>query len=542
MNKAGMSYPDSEKFRGGELILRKVLKVFAGVLVGLALLGIHAGCVLATGEQSVKELIGRDGDYLLTSSIAQEFTGKVEVSGNVALLWNGSKVSFLERDESGFWNIMQEMEGYPQYYFSHMTLSENTAIVNALREREDGDYGVLYIFGRNQDGVWRQTQKIEGFNYLISGNIMVVGERYYYAPSCSMRVYERDENNTWQEKQTISFKNGDAGNIESDLTTYYPGSIWNNCIIITSGEYGAFIFERDASGIWKYTKRLTDPEGQNAFYRGFGSSVLTSGNDVFFPSNQGTFLFERKPDGNWQQKSKLPGYWLRISGNCALTEEDNALYIFERDQNGTWQRKQELTMEIGKGDQYYGISLKDNYAGFVSYRYSDYLSINYVFERNPDGIWQQRFKTNPWDDIIAQGNLSFYNDGVICSTYTVNLYRLNLPDQFIIPNDKKYLVFKVEKNSSIRSLDAVTDKINFEAIGSKSDPDEPDKVDEVTYQLLLDKARYIEGTDAFYYIVDLSELKAKYIEMRNKDFHLENPGVGYQMNQNYMILWLREII
>jgi hypothetical protein len=182
-------------------VLKKFLLIFS-VLVICCL--VNQAQTLAAGEQSVLGQIGRDGDCLITNSVAQEFSGEVMSWGNTALLWNGSKVNFLEQDENGFWNIKQEFDGYPYHYFSYMTRSENTVVLNALRETEDDSYGALYVFDRNKNGVWRQQQKINGVNCAISENIMVVGSRYYtYNKQClkfQMKVYERDQNCIWQEK------------------------------------------------------------------------------------------------------------------------------------------------------------------------------------------------------------------------------------------------------------------------------------------------------------------------------------------------------
>jgi hypothetical protein len=87
-------------------MLRKLLKVFAGIMVILALFGINAGCVLATGEQSVKELIGRDGDYLVKQMLMQKLTASDGAGGDffgytVAISGNEIIVGAYRDDDKG---------------------------------------------------------------------------------------------------------------------------------------------------------------------------------------------------------------------------------------------------------------------------------------------------------------------------------------------------------------------------------------------------------------------------------------------------------
>jgi hypothetical protein len=226
----------------------------------------------------------------------------------------------------------------------------------------------------------------------------------------------------------------------------------------------------------------------------------------------------------------LPGYWERISGDYAITTENNSIYIFERDQAGNWQRKQELTANIEKADndRFYYLSVEDNYAGFIQETYSDYLYKAFIFKRGQDGVWQQRLRTAPYGGVTTVGTLHFYNDGVINGQQNmVNAYNFNLSDQLMISNDQKFLVFKVARNSGIKSLGDITNQIRFETVGFKLRTGESSETIAEAYQLPINNGRYIEGTDGFYYVVDISELRAKYIEECNDKFQLQNPGTGY---------------
>jgi hypothetical protein len=75
----------------------------------------------------------------------------------------------------------------------------------------------------------------------------------------------------------------------------------------------------------------------------------------------------------------------------------------------------------------------------------------------------------------------------------------HLSERFTIPNYKKYLVFKVAKNSTINSENVLANMIRFEVVGLKRSYTNHNIIVEETFSVPLTKESYVDGFAHAYY-------------------------------------------
>jgi hypothetical protein len=188
------------------------------------------------------------------------------------------------------------------------------------------------------------------------------------------------------------------------------------------GDYSgsAYIFTRDATGVWSQQAKLLPTDGA-ALYR-FGSSVAISGDTVVVGATvQGgygsIYVFKQDTTGNWNQQAKL------VPSDCDMTDpignvvaiydetlvvgnsadddfgnSSGSVYVFARDASGNWNQQAKLYATEGAKGDFFGISIDitgdtlavgasgdDNDNGIDS-------GSAYVFTRDSSGNWSQQAK------------------------------------------------------------------------------------------------------------------------------------------------------
>jgi len=302
-----------------------------------------------------------------------------------------------------------------------VAISGNTIIVGSIYDRKDvtgrneaSAEGSAYVFDRNSDGVWKQTQKLvassrTGYNYFgtsvsIDGNIIVVG-----APGHSRDSTERQEGYV-----------GDAGAV--------------------------FVFEKRGNN-WRRTYKLIANDRQLG--DNLGNSVVIKGNYVIagswgqdFDANGGgtrmegsgaAYIWERMSDDKWTRAQKLVasdrtpydefGYSVAIDGDNAVVgarrvtlnpkNEDNdaysgEAYIFSRNENGEWKEVMSIIPSDRKTGDKFGssVGVSGNYAIIGSpmgdTKNPDVGAI-YIYWKNPAGQWVSSQKISSSDQGIYSG-------------------------------------------------------------------------------------------------------------------------------------------
>ena len=234
------------------------------------------------------------------------------------------------------------------------------------------------------------------------------------------------------------------------LKTLAVGANYDNDGGIYKG--AVYIFEKDLSGVWSQTLKISDNGGGDGLLNislddgdQFGISTSYSGNllavgaerDDDGGDNRGAvYIFEKDLSGAWSQTLKISdngggsglldvdlglnnhfGSSVSILDNTLVVgvrDDDDggankgAIYIFEKDSNGVWSQTLKISDNGGDGaNGKLGINL-DNYDNFGSdisysdatlvagvYRDNDggvYKGAVYIFEKDSNGVWSQTLK------------------------------------------------------------------------------------------------------------------------------------------------------
>ncbi|MDG2053531.1 MAG: FG-GAP repeat protein, partial [Phycisphaerales bacterium] len=249
----------------------------------------------------------------LTASDGAEFDyfgNSVSISGNYAVIGadrdddNGAdsgSAYVYERDGAGNWSEVQKRtasDGAEGDRFGYaVSIVGNTVVVGAYYDTniDNGSLsGSAYVFERDGNGNWSEVQKLTasdaaaedyfGRSVSSSGNTMVIGADYdddNGSASGSVYVFERDGAGNWSEVQKLTASDG----AELD---YFGNSvsIFGNTLAITAAydddngflSGSAYVFDRDGSGVWSETQKLTASDG--AAEDQFGGSVSIFGNTL----------------------------------------------------------------------------------------------------------------------------------------------------------------------------------------------------------------------------------------------------------------------
>ncbi|MFK7855911.1 MAG: hypothetical protein AB8B79_17475 [Granulosicoccus sp.] len=255
--------------------------------------------------------------------------------------------------------------------YGKIALSGNTAALPADREQTDSDIhgsGAVYVFTRDTDDVWGQTQKITS-----------------------------DENArrfglfTAIDGDTLAISHRDNGDIAPDT-----GSI-----------RGVTMYTRDSSGQWVVSQRISALTESRA-YR-FGNTIAISGDTMMIQANTNfdgsiVFVYGRNGEGEWIQQHELMldaednglGSDIDIDGNTAIIGDyrdgtngflSGAAWIYAKDESGSWVSQQQLQPDAnGEGD-FVGTSVA--LEGDVAVLGGEHSDIVYLFSRDDDGNWSQ---------------------------------------------------------------------------------------------------------------------------------------------------------
>ncbi|WP_271783421.1 T9SS type A sorting domain-containing protein [Aquimarina algiphila] len=259
--------------------------------------------------------------------------------------------------------------------------------------------GAAYVFKKDNTGNWSEVQKLVpnnvsisnrgdnfGFSVAISGKYAVIGARNTDGSGNNQNdigaayVFERNANGIWIERQKLTASDpiafDDFGNglaIDDDnILIGAPGVDVNDISFVG----GVYVFSRNSNGVWEETQKITPSELDDG---SFGRSIAIDGNKA------------------------IVGYF--DDGLSQLIDRQGSAYIYEKDSNGTWNQAQKIVASDGTEKDLFGgsVAIEDNYIVVGAYSDKDEqdpaATINrgsiYIFERNSSGIWNEKQKIIP---------------------------------------------------------------------------------------------------------------------------------------------------
>jgi hypothetical protein len=283
----------------------------------------------------------------LTASGSQdgdEFGTSVAVSGDIALVGavfanspassaSGAAYVF-ERDAGGAWNEVVKLNALDAAtgvdFGISAAVSGDIALVGAPFEDEIApNAGAAYVFKRDAGGAWSEEKKLVGGDSLandffgtsvaVSGNFAVVGapeEDRTASNAGAAYVFERDAAGTWSEVTKLI-----ASDAEADDFFGRSVSIRGDSVLVGASwedEGGdkagaAYVFKRDAGGVWSEVSKLTASDAQAgdefgdsvAMHEDFALVGAPFGNATGVSDSGAAYVFKRNAAGTWTEDAKL---------------------------------------------------------------------------------------------------------------------------------------------------------------------------------------------------------------------------------------------
>jgi len=178
------------------------------------------------------------------------------------------------RDNAGDWRQQDFISAFnaednDQFGFS-ISLSSDTLAVGAVGKNSgvnnDIDVGAVYVFIRENDGVWRQQDFISasnaedndqfGFSISLSSDTLAVGAVGKNIDAGAVYVFTRDNVGDWRQQDFIRAFNAEAGDLFGGAValagdTLAVGAVGKNSIDNIKPDIGAvYVFIRDNEGEW----------------------------------------------------------------------------------------------------------------------------------------------------------------------------------------------------------------------------------------------------------------------------------------------------
>jgi len=315
-----------------------------------------------------------------------------------------------------------------------VAISGNRALVGASNEDVCGESsGAAFIFEQDAvTGEWQQMARLTasdcapehffGRSLSLSGDRAVITAfRPYFSTVTSNAVYifERDPlTGEWLETTRLTAERGvKEGAFAASV------ALDGDRLLITAsgdpikGQYGgaAYIFERDPTGSWRKTARLT---GSGSVRNGifgtsgdlYGDRAVVSASTYLKQKPGSVYVFERDPaTGDWHESTRLGGIddffiSLDLHNDRLLVGESKGgpgtsgeATLFERDETGSWKLSATLLPKAPYKHGAFGtrVALFGDRALVVGYDEQLSFEFNidrvvYVFQRKADGTWSQQ--------------------------------------------------------------------------------------------------------------------------------------------------------
>jgi hypothetical protein len=315
-------------------------------------------------DQSAYVFERHDGTWLeivkLTEVTGQNFGSVLAVSEGTLLVGvptddvntSGDGSVYTYTKVGGLWTFTQRLSpdnwGQNHYFGQGLDIDGDHAVIGApgfnyLR-------GTAFVFERS-DGIWEQIAMLLGSDSAlsdqfgravsVSGDYALIGAPYNDAmgdSSGAVYAFERQPDGSWVQVQKL---------VAGDAVTYAAfGSALaqsgSRAVIGAPGgsSFSAYVFDRDANGLWTQAARLSASDGGTVTY--FGDSVAIDGDLVIVGARSAldsdgvpsgaAYVFQHQPDGTWAEVAKL----LASDGDeydylgCAVALSDGVVLVGAR--------------------------------------------------------------------------------------------------------------------------------------------------------------------------------------------------------------------
>lgn len=271
------------------------------------------GTVTVLGEPKYFEGIGNTAEAMGSATVFELVSGVWQPKQRLLASDKANNTSFGESVAVGDSHIFVGIKVYNQY-------------ANVP--------GAVYVFGKDNNGDWVQTQKIEApltesiyVNYSFGHSVAVSGDYLLVATAINAQVaaagtlahiYKKDGSGNWQYHQKLVVP--PTYNFAAHTITINGNYIAMGGDIQSGSNEAAFIFEKDGNEVWSFVQSLLDPDALRTTF--FGRSISISGDllAVGSPTNStneieadlqagagAVYLYKRGQNGVWAQQQKIVG-------------------------------------------------------------------------------------------------------------------------------------------------------------------------------------------------------------------------------------------
>jgi choice-of-anchor B domain-containing protein len=292
-------------------------------------------------------------------------------------------------------------------------------------------YGLMFVLAGIPGHLLAQTHvrtlSVESFESLTGfGRAVAVGDGEFFVgeplnerSSGIVYVYRPGEDGVWVESAQLTASDGAVGDRFGEVLAVDEGTLVVTATRADSSRGAAYVFEKNPSGNWVESARLSvaDLVGRGQL----GTAVDVDENTILLGAgeadgrNGATYVFERDSDpGSWRQTARLSGTdttgsarfgaALALSGQYALVgapgEEYGAVYRFTRDAaSGVWQPDGNIE---GKGLEVDSVATRKSEFGYRIDMHGDMAAVSAPLHDQMTGVvfvYRLEASTGEWVDV-----------------------------------------------------------------------------------------------------------------------------------------------
>ncbi|MCI0364044.1 MAG: dockerin type I domain-containing protein [Phycisphaerales bacterium] len=281
--------------------------------------------------------------------------------------------------------------------------------------------GSIYLFARDQGGVWTQQERIFspfrageaefgdvfGTDVALEGDTILVGAPFVELNGTMLvglvYVYTRDAGGTWSQQQTLL-----PGGPNIVRFGELVEAVGDTAVI--AGLSRVFVFSRDAAGTWSEQEELSGlPFGVVGSIAFDGQAIIVGNGDIEGQEGEPQAVVFSQVAGAWQvsgqMNTSVDGFMttvrdIGLDGNQAvlgvldLADQDRA-FVFDGSEPGSW--AQEAMLDPDSIDDSFGADVV--IAGDLLLVGAPHGGLTYMYTRDGAGAWAEHMHLEPSDNL-----------------------------------------------------------------------------------------------------------------------------------------------